>query len=151
MKLCGMCGESKPLCDFSIRRAAKDGRQSRCKRCVGIAYRTNRPAHLARIKANRDRYKEDCRRYVLAYLYDNPCVDCGEDDPVVLDFDHRSGKRDSVSGLMGQGYTLATIKAEVAKCDVRCANCHRRKTAFDQRWWKIAQNAQDDPKPSDPA
>lgn len=59
----------------------------------------------------------------------HPCVDCGERDPVVLDFDHVSGvKRFNVAGEVYRSANLAKIQAEVAKCDVRCSNCHRRKT-----------------------
>jgi hypothetical protein len=55
--------------------------------------------------------------------------DCGEGDPVVLDFDHvRGEKLFSVSkGLTDRSFD--TLVAEMAKCEVVCANCHRRRTA----------------------
>ena len=57
---------------------------------------------------------------------------------MVLDFDHVRGvKIMGVAELLAGVYPLATLKAEVSKCDVRCANCHRRKTLRDQasyRW-----------------
>jgi hypothetical protein len=28
------------------------------------------------------------------------------------------------------------LKAEIAKCQVRCANCHRRRTAAQFGWWR---------------
>jgi hypothetical protein len=55
------------------------------------------------------------------------CVDCGEHDPVVLDFDHRHDKRGSVAAL-AYHCGEATLDREIAKCDVRCANCHRMRT-----------------------
>ena len=55
------------------------------------------------------------------------CRDCAADDPVILDFDHRSDKRANVS-TMASWASLETLRREVAKCDVRCANCHRRRT-----------------------
>jgi hypothetical protein len=70
----------------------------------------------------------------------HPCIDCGESDPIVLEFDHREGEKKlaAVSTLMTQmKASLKTIKAEIVKCDVRCANCHRRKTAKERGWYKI--------------
>jgi hypothetical protein len=71
------------------------------------------------------------RCYVLSYLKAHGCVDCPEKDPIVLDFDHVSGtKIESISRMTYQGTSLDTIKLEMEKCEVRCANCHRRKTAI---------------------
>jgi hypothetical protein len=57
------------------------------------------------------------------------CVDCGEQDPVVLDFDHIAAKRDKVTRLAWFGCSLETIDDEIKRCEIRCANCHRRMTA----------------------
>jgi ribosomal protein S27E len=68
----------------------------------------------------------------LAHVYDflrSACVDCGERDPLVLEFDHVDLKRAAVTRLAWYGCSLATIDAEIAKCQIRCANCHRRITA----------------------
>jgi 5-methylcytosine-specific restriction endonuclease McrA len=59
-----------------------------------------------------------------------PCADCGAHFPAcAMDFDHRVGtsKRLAVSRLIGRAGTAA-ILAEVAKCDIVCANCHRDRT-----------------------
>jgi hypothetical protein len=69
--------------------------------------------------------------YVRAHLLEHPCVDCGEADLTVLDFDHRSDKKAKLSALAHGEYSLERIDAEIAKCDVRCGNGHRRKTAAD--------------------
>jgi hypothetical protein len=52
---------------------------------------------------------------------------CGERDPVVLDLHHRRGtiKTETVS-LLVQRAPYAIVRAEIAKCDVLCSNCHRR-------------------------
>jgi hypothetical protein len=74
---------------------------------------------------------------MLSYLACHPCVDCGETDIVCLDFDHvRGKKRLSVSAMM-RWYCWSSIEEEIAKCDVRCANCHRRKTARERAQYRI--------------
>lgn len=64
--------------------------------------------------------------YVGEHLAAHPCVDCGIGDLRVLDFDHRPGtaKWSEVMRLVRDGHSIATIAAEIAKCDVRCRNCH---------------------------
>jgi hypothetical protein len=69
------------------------------------------------------------RQYVTDYLLAHPCVDCGEKDIIVLEFDHvRGDKKYNVSNLIMQSYGLNTLITEIEKCEVRCANCHRRIT-----------------------
>ena len=79
-------------------------------------------------------------RIILDHLLEHPCVDCGEGDPVVLDFDHiGNDKAANVSWLARTGATWDRIEAEIAKCEVRCANCHRRRTMASlksYRWLK---------------
>lgn len=69
------------------------------------------------------------RVYVDDYLKEHPCIDCGEQDIIVLDFDHVVGqKRYNVSRMQSMAVSLSALKKEIAKCEVRCANCHRRIT-----------------------
>ena len=75
-------------------------------------------------------------RFVIEYLETHPCVDCGESDPCTLDFDHvRGDKKFCVSKRVNTASKWETILAEIEKCEVRCANCHRRKTAKEQGWY----------------
>jgi hypothetical protein len=57
-----------------------------------------------------------------------PCVVCGEDEPVVIDFHHldESQKEYGVSFLVQQSYSLDRIKKEIDKCVCLCSNCHRK-------------------------
>lgn len=71
------------------------------------------------------------------YLLENPCIDCGETDIVVLQFDHvRGSKRASITKMVKDDLSIDTIFKEIAKCEVRCANCHVRKTSSDFGWNK---------------
>lgn len=77
-----------------------------------------------------DRARFRIRKYILEYKATHPCVDCGEADPVVLEFDHRNPaeKCFNISGAVAWIRTLDALEREIAKCEVRCANCRRRKT-----------------------
>jgi len=141
---CG-CGQSTPISKYTDRRSGQvkgkplrfihghsgDTRLLGHTKTVGI--KNGRYIHG---KSGTNEYESDRRKRDALWLYNyrlaHPCVDCGESDPIVLDFDHRPGTKKShrrgVSQLAGWA-SIATLEAEVAKCDVRCANCHRRKTA----------------------
>ena len=67
--------------------------------------------------------------YLIWYFSTHPCFDCGEVDPMVLEFDHRGDKAfDIARGLRDRNW--GALSKEIAKCDVVCANCHRRRTAW---------------------
>jgi hypothetical protein len=75
--------------------------------------------------------REAAREMVIAIKTGNPCMDCGESfHHVAMDFDHRTGedKRAQVSHLQKHGASIDVILAEIAKCDLVCANCHRVRT-----------------------
>ena len=91
-------------------------------------YYNHRKEQLARVSARNILVREANRAQVKDYLSSHPCVDCGEPDIEVLDFDHVRGvKFKDVSALVYTAYSLRTIIREIEKCDIRCANCHRRK------------------------
>lgn len=73
------------------------------------------------------------RSYIIEYLLNHKCVDCEETNLLVLDFDHRSGdKRHDISQFPTNNSSLRSLIEEIDKCDVRCANCHRRKTLLER-------------------
>ena len=92
---------------------------------------------------NSKRYVKRAQEYVLEILRQSSCVDCNEDDPVVLDFDHvdRKEKFRSVAKLIRQGAAIVKLQAEIDKCVVRCANCHRRKTAKELGWFRYQEKS----------
>ncbi len=73
--------------------------------------------------------KADRSAFIKEYLLSNPCIDCGETDTIVLEFDHVRGEKiNNVSKMVQSGASIDKIKSEIDKCEVRCANCHRRVT-----------------------
>lgn len=85
----------------------------------------------------RRKNRQLAKNYTFDYLKSHSCIDCGEGDPIVLEFDHvRGEKKLGVAKMVAEGYSLATVINEISKCEVRCANCHRRKTALQFGWNK---------------
>lgn len=97
-------------------------------------YAANREAHIKRVrKVNRRRYVE-ARQFIRGHLQKNPCVDCGNSDIRVLELDHVRGKKDFNVSDMAKQSSLTVIQKEIAKCEVRCANCHRIRHARVAEW-----------------
>lgn len=136
LKRCSGCGEQEPLEAFNRRTTAADGRQWNCRDCNRAWHEEHKAHHNRMIHARTARVREEHATKILAFLLNNPCVDCGENDPVVLEFDHLHDKVDAVSYLATSGSSWATIQAEIAKCEVVCANCHRRRTARRARTFR---------------
>ncbi|HEX3100099.1 MAG TPA: hypothetical protein VHQ41_03995 [Patescibacteria group bacterium] len=87
--------------------------------------------------AAQKRHRQRIRAQLFDFLSTKSCIDCGEADPILLEFDHadRKDKFKDVSKLLSGHYSWLTIQTEIAKCEVRCANCHRRKTYIQFGWW----------------
>ncbi|MDQ6675288.1 MAG: hypothetical protein M3069_31885 [Chloroflexota bacterium] len=142
-KRCCRCGEVKQLNEFTFKNRATGRLHAFCRTCHKAwnrsHYERNRATYIANAKRRGPVYHAENLRRLVAYLWLHPCVDCGERDPIVLEFDHRdrSTKRATVSNLMRYS-AWPQIDAEITKCDVRCANCHRKRTARQIGWGKIA-------------
>ena len=77
-------------------------------------------------KVSRDKSIARNKLYVREYLEGKSCVDCGNSDARVLEFDHVRGKKlYHVSYMVQKAYKLDLIKEELSKCEIRCCNCHR--------------------------
>lgn len=129
------------MIDFPPNRTRSDCRQAACRDCYAVYHREyyrNRSRTDPEYRARKGRQRHERRRSLAAenrlllsrYLTDKACVDCGEADPVIMEFDHQDPKqkRFAISDAMLRR-NWPDIERELAKCEVRCANCHRRKTA----------------------
>lgn len=134
-KVCTKCKKEKEKEEFNKNKTRKDGLQTMCKICSQeksrIYYQNNAEVQKVIIKSQHKRRKQECRDNINEYLKKHPCIDCGNDNLVVLEFDHknRDEKYKSVSQMMASGYSWVKVKKEIDKCEVRCANCHRIRTA----------------------
>lgn len=132
MRKCGRCGIAKPLSDFAWHRRDRGQRQHHCRSCHA-AYRrahylANRAHYIERAQKRKQELWAERTELLLEYFKTNPCVDCGENDPVVLEFDHLRDKEFNIGSKLAT-QTWSAILAEIEKCEVVCANCHRRRTA----------------------
>jgi hypothetical protein len=138
MKICGRCKQEKPLEDFAWKNKAKGTKQYQCRVCQ-YEYRTehysrNKEKIYSQIKTRQQELKDK----LWEYKSKHPCLDCGETDPVVLEFDHLRDKEANVSTLVLRGAGWDTILAEIEKCEIVCANCHRRRTHKRGGWIRNA-------------
>jgi hypothetical protein len=146
-KRCGKCARELPYEAFN---RMKDGLQHWCRDCFRDYFRSRGDLHRRQSAAARRKRVAAARRHVAEHLRANPCVDCGEADLRVLDFDHVADKVALVSALAAWGAPTARLDAEIAGCEVRCANCHRRATARRAGWSRLSADV-DDPRRRFPA
>jgi hypothetical protein len=144
MKTCGICGTAKGFDEFHKKSAAKDGYSHKCKLCSKVYhakwYQKNRDRVYKRTRMWQRENSKRHRAMILEYLRSHPCVDIRVSEPIVLTFDQvRGAKKANIAKLI-RPQTSASwerIEREIAKCVVRCANCHARKTAKQFNWWKL--------------
>jgi len=143
-KVCTGCQRELPVEEFHWRSKKLGKRISRCRECASewskAHYRRNTESYAKKAQSWNDRTREEVRIRLLNYLRSHPCVDCGETDPLVLTFDHvRGEKRSNVSVLVAGKAPWSTVLTEIQKCDVRCANCHMRRTSRQLGYWKLCR------------
>lgn len=128
-KWCGTCSQLRSVDEFNRRRRSKDGLQTLCRQCSNARsrryYAENQAEHAKAVTERNRRWKVELHRRVLTYLAVHPCVDCGCTDVRVLEFDHLGDKEFGIAQMIGSANSWARIVREIAKCNVRCANCHR--------------------------
>ena len=134
-KRCCHCKQWKFLAEFNRRSTAPDGRQAQCRDCNKAYHHANWDHHMAQIRRRKKKTRAENQGRILEYLLTHPCVDCGESDPVVLQFDHLRDKRMHLARMI-RNCTWTEITEEIEKCEVRCANCHTRRTMREARSWR---------------
>ena len=88
--------------------------------------RNKRARENGYVYGTRKKAKKRNRKFVESYLLSHPCIDCGNSDIRVLEFDHvRGEKLGNISHAVQRAWSIEKLKAEIDKCEVRCCNCHR--------------------------
>jgi hypothetical protein len=131
LRWCSRCSRLRGVGSFNRH---PSGLQWWCRDCFKRYYAEQRAHHRRRSNALKTARVREAQSFILDHLRTRPCVDCGETDAVVLEFDHLSAKRAEISTLVRRGVRLPVLELEVARCEVVCANCHRRRTARRGRW-----------------
>ena len=131
-RCCGRCGKTKRVEDFAWRRRALGQRDNYCRSCRAAYkqehYEANRERYIAAARRRKAAIVRERVAFLIAYFESHPCVECGEADPLVLEFDHLQDKSFGIAkGLRDRNWD--DVLAEIEKCEVVCANCHRRRTA----------------------
>jgi hypothetical protein len=147
MKICNKCKEIKEESEFNKNSSKKDKLQTRCKPCdrihAKLVYDKDPLGKEKAVLRNKRNIKNN-QNLMFSYLQDKQCKDCNESDILVLEFDHRDPKfkQGSISELISSGLTWNKILKEIDKCDIVCANCHRKRTMKQFGWYKFVLEAQ---------
>lgn len=143
-RTCYKCKEDKKITEFKWDNKKEKKRGYICKKCHTIHQKDRNITPHQRTKArNRNRlYKQkrqkENKEFLINYLKENPCIECGESDIIVLEFDHiESDKKFKNISVLRKHYNLKILKKEIEKCQVLCANCHRKKTARQFGWEEL--------------
>jgi hypothetical protein len=137
---CSRCKAVKPEREFARKNNKTGARDCYCYECRRAYsrdwYSKNRERHKRNCRRNSKRYVAHAQRFVWEYLQQRSCAECGEDDPLVLEFHHTGEKEFDIGNAARLGYPIGRIEKEIARCIVLCANCHRRKTAKERGWYR---------------
>lgn len=128
-RFCLKCEMMKPSFEFAMKTATQV--HSYCKPCVRKYSAERYRANPAPTRSRIDKKKSKLRKLLETLKDEAPCMDCNVQYPYyVMDLDHRDSKTKvlAVSVLANNGVSEATLREEIAKCDLVCANCHRKRT-----------------------
>jgi hypothetical protein len=146
MKICSKRKNEKTLSDYFIKDKRTGRLHAQCKSCNKIQrtvtykahYLRNREMYLSRAISQRTKLRNEFRYNMSEFMADKFCIDCGENDMRVLELDHidSSKKVYNISQAVKLGFSWQDVLLEIEKCRVLCANCHKKRTAQQFRWYK---------------
>lgn len=127
MKRCPKCKKLKSRNKFFKDKLAKDGLSSYCKICKIILIekwqKENKEKFYSYLKKSSDKKRE----FYIEYKKTLKCQNCGENHPACLVFHHRNpAEKEFNIAMKAPNKSKEQLMNEIAKCDVLCANCHRK-------------------------
>lgn len=129
MKLCARCITLKNVDEFHKNSKRADGLQANCKPCRkeidSDSYKNSKTRQDA-IKKRRDCIKEFNRNLMRRYKVFCGCRLCDEVEAIALDLHHLDPSEKDLNPSSAISYSTDTLKREIRKCVVLCANCHRK-------------------------
>ena len=118
--------------EFAWRRKRRLQLHNMCRPCSSAYHRehyvANRQRYIEQARIQKQKLMLERTTYLIKFFETHACVDCGERDPVVLEFDHLRDKSFAIGPELSRR-SWQSILDEMEKCEVVCANCHRRRTA----------------------
>mgnify|MGYP001009485643 CR=1 FL=1 len=141
MWTCSKCKITKDLKEFCTDKRRKNGKGVTCKKCVNLKEKIYRDKdstkkrmleYRIQNKEKLNKRKSD-KHYESSKIIDGyksfPCLDCNNIFlPVCMDFDHINKDKSNYVSCLKSG-NIAKLIAEIKKCELVCANCHRIRTA----------------------
>lgn len=100
--------------------------------------------HYRNVEHNTERTllrRQRLREWVNERKRERGCATCEVSDPRCLDFHHTDPgeKRRSIGELVTYGHGRESLRTEMEKCEVRCANCHHREHSGENRWTDLRE------------
>jgi len=130
-KICNKCGIEKSVEEFAKKKPKKEGWSNVyyiCRKCHAESCRTyfnkNYDYHYNTMVKRRAAISKWFKEFRLTLK----CEECGENHPACIDFHHKDGskKRDNICSMVLKGFSKESIIREIQKCQILCANCHRK-------------------------
>jgi hypothetical protein len=135
LRRCSRCQQDLPLSAFARYGTTQQSYCRACKKEYDAAwYRVNKERRRAKVRADREAY--------IAWLDSlkdgKPCADCGQTyPPYVMEWHHIPGATKTLvlADTRRAAHSKARILAELEKCELVCANCHRERTFGKPMKW----------------
>lgn len=127
MKFCRKCNQTKEIYHFKVKYIKTGKLQSYCIDCQRQYRKQHYEQNKEKYKKLIEKRKREIRDLYTDYKRNLRCSHCGEDESCCLEFHHRDNNKESnVSSMPFEGNSWESIKKEIDKCIVLCANCHRK-------------------------
>lgn len=146
MKTCSKCANEKSETEYFVKDKKSGRLHAQCKTCYkehrkifyAEHYRKHGDRYRERARLRRAKVKRSTQLALIRYLTDKACTVCSESDIRVLEFDHidPSTKCFGISVGITDGRPWDDILHEIEKCQILCANCHKKRTAAQYGWFK---------------